>query len=134
VKELTIFEVFQMFGGKLRFPSGISQQVCCNLPAHPGADRRPSAHLYPDTQMIYCYVCGGPWNPIAHYSKMKEITYTESRAELVKLGFDATGFKGRTKRKELNLRKLSVLREQLNKDLFLGVKAVREYYKELEIK
>ena len=113
-KTLTIYEMFERHDGFLMYPVGVSQQVKCNLPSHPGSDRKPSAHLYPDTQKIYCFVCGGPYNPIRYHAEMTGKKYSEARTELANEGFDVAPFRGRAKAPKLDLQKLSKLRRNIS--------------------
>jgi len=121
----------------LGLPAGQSQQVSCFLPTHPGksltrVDGRPSAHLYPDTQMMYCYVCGGPHNPIKLHAIMTDQTYSEAKKELVSEGYDVAEISSRGYKKTMDYKTLSTLRIALMQNLKEGIDKVRAYYKTSE--
>jgi hypothetical protein len=132
MKALTIFDVYTRHGGILPMGTTQGQQVRCNLPHHPGKlnglDRRPSAHLYDDTQMMYCYVCGGPFNPIKYHALMTGGTYSEAKVILKSEGYDVDSFVGRVSRNPLNYKELSGLRAELIRNPKQGILSVRKYY------
>lgn len=130
--KLTIFEVYKMFGGSLRNVSDGTQQCKCILPTHSGEDRRPSARMYLDTNKYYCYVCGGPFDPIRFYRKMKNINYEKAILELRNMGYEIVS-KKRSDPISIDVKRLRELREVLEQDFDKGVILVREYYRSLRV-
>lgn len=126
--KLTIFEVYRLLGGRLRGISGGTQQCKCILPSHPGEDSKPSAKLYSDTDKYYCYVCGGPFDPIGFYMTFKNLSYKKAVVELRNHGYEIV-FNRRQVKVNIDVRKLKELGKQLGKDFDQGVNLTRGYYK-----
>jgi len=130
--KLDIFQTHKLLGGKLFYPDTVSQQVRCLLVSHPGTDRKPSARLYPDSDSVYCFVCGGPYQPLDYYSKVKGISKDLAREELARKGYevpDQVYFKTNTK---IEADKLRILGDMLKEDETTAIPEIRKYYGELD--